>query len=172
MSMSDRRRAPIFLLALCACSQADRSIEDHSQELGPDFFTNEIQPILKERCFECHGPQKKRVKGGLRIDGPDALLRGGNSGPAVNPDDPDASLLLTAIRYEDPDLAMPPMEPLPAKELALLERWVAAGIPWTEPERTPADIEDAHFFEQQVRPILAERCFECHGPEQDRKSVV
>ncbi len=163
--MSDHGRAPILLLALCACSQADSLGGEQAGALGTDFFTSEVLPVLEERCYECHGPEAKRAKGGLRIKGRDALLRGGSSGPAVDADHPGKSLMLAAIRYEDPDLEMPPDEPLPAAERAVLERWIAAGIPWAEPERTPEDLENERFFEQQVRPLLAERCFECHGPD-------
>jgi len=163
--MIDHGRAPILLLALCACSQATNPGEAQEGALGPDFFTTEVLPILEERCYDCHGPEAKRPKGGLRILGRDSLLRGGSSGPSVNTDHPGESLMLSAIRYEDPDLEMPPDEPLPPAERAVLERWIAAGIPWSEPEQTPEEIESAHFFEQSIRPLLAEHCFECHGPE-------
>ncbi len=76
--------------------------------------------------------------------------------------------MLAVIRYEEPDLEMPPDEPLPEGERAVLERWIAAGAPWTKQEETPEDIESARFFEQSIRPLLAERCFECHGPEPPR----
>ena len=65
--MTDLGRAPILLLALCACSQATSLEEAPLSALGPDFFTTEVLPILEERCFKCHGPEAKRVKGGLRI---------------------------------------------------------------------------------------------------------
>ena len=158
-------RAPILLFALCACSQATSSEEAPESALGPDFFAEEVLPILEERCFDCHGPEAKRAKGGLRITSRDALLAGGNSGPAVDAKDLGESLMLAVIRYEEPDLEMPPDAPLPESERAVLERWIAAGAPWTAPEETPEDLENAHFFEQSIRPLLAERCFECHGPE-------
>jgi hypothetical protein len=104
----------------------------------------------------------------LRITGRDSLLKGGSSGPAIEVSDLDASLFLAAIRYEDPDLEMPPKGPLPEADRAVLEEWVAAGIPWAEIERTPQQVEDERFFEQEVRPLLVERCFECHGPDKDK----
>ena len=154
------RAALLFALALCACSRAEQT-----EGRGVDLFTSEVQPILEEHCYECHGPEGERVKGGLRITGRDSLLEGGASGPAVDVSDLDASLFLAAIRYEDPYLEMPPKGPLPEADRAVLEEWVAAGAPWAEVERTPQQIEDERFFEQEVRPLLVERCFECHGPE-------
>ncbi|HZL99711.1 MAG TPA: c-type cytochrome domain-containing protein, partial [Planctomycetota bacterium] len=86
--------------------------------------------ILERRCFECHGPQAKKVKSGLRLSGREALLRGGDHGPSVVPGDPEASLLVQAIRWEDEDLEMPPKDRLPPEEVAALEAWVAAGAEW------------------------------------------
>src|SRR5947209_8195239 len=60
------------------------------------FFEKEVQPILKANCFACHGGEKK-IKGGLRLTSREAILQGGDSGPAVDPEKPDQSLLLRAI---------------------------------------------------------------------------
>src|SRR6266540_270946 len=50
------------------------------------FFGKEVLPILKANCFKCHGEGK--VKGGLRLSSRQALLTGGDSGPAVVLDRP------------------------------------------------------------------------------------
>jgi SAM-dependent methyltransferase len=71
-----------------------------------DLFEKKIRPVLHSTCLPCHGADK--TKGGLRLDSRDALLRGGDSGPAIKIGDPSSSLLLKAIRQTDPDLAMPP----------------------------------------------------------------
>ena len=71
-----------------------------------DLFEKRIRPVLHATCIPCHGPEK--AKAGLRLDSRGALLRGGDSGPAVKVGDPEASLLLKAIRQIDPDVAMPP----------------------------------------------------------------
>jgi mono/diheme cytochrome c family protein len=156
------RAALLLALALCACSRAEQT-----EGRGVDIFTSEVLPVLEEHCYECHGPDAERVKGGLRITGRDSLIEGGFLGPAVDLSDLDASLMLAAIRYEEPDLEMPPKGPLPEADRAVLEKWVAAGIPWPETERTPQQVEAERFFEQEVRPLLIERCFECHGPDRD-----
>jgi hypothetical protein len=168
---------------------------------GPDddaFFSDEVLPVLEARCFECHGPDARRAKGKLRMEGRDSLLKGGFTGPAVVPGDLDGSLLVQAIRRLDEDLAMPPKEALPEPERLVLEEWVRRDTPWpggvegegasdaanpaagggdadTEsdaahdaasaeplPEFT---IEALAHFEREVRPLLVEHCFECHGPD-------
>ena len=107
------------------------------------FFENEVRPLLDEHCFRCHGPEKKRVKGGLRFTGHESLLTGGDTGAAVVPDAPDESLLIHAIRWEDEDLRMPPKTKLADPEIATLVDWVRRGAPWpTYEEAAPGDPED------------------------------
>ena len=93
-----------------------------------DFFEKKIRPLLAERCLECHSPDKK-VKGGLRLDTRDGWLKGGDTGPAIVPGEPDQSLLITAVRYKDRDLQMPEKRKLPDAEIAVLEEWVKMGAP-------------------------------------------
>ncbi|MEM7387183.1 MAG: c-type cytochrome domain-containing protein, partial [Verrucomicrobiota bacterium] len=78
-------------------------------DLSPDaleFFETKIRPVLAQDCYECHQTRGKK-KGGLILDHRAALLKGGDSGPALVAGDPDKSLLMIAIRHEDPDLEMP-----------------------------------------------------------------
>ena len=137
------------------------------EDEGTQLLVSRVLPILRDRCFECHGPSARRAKGGLRIGGLQDLLAGGDSGPAVIPGDAEASLLLAALRYEDL-LEMPPDAPLEADEIEAFERWVNLGAPWPEEiaaeEQPPIDPEDLAFFERRIRPALAEHCFACHGP--------
>src|SRR5437588_10510582 len=60
-----------------------------------DVFEATIRPILAANCYDCHTDQRM---GGLRLDSRDALLKGGRSGPAIVPGDPDKSLLIQAVR--------------------------------------------------------------------------
>jgi hypothetical protein len=95
-----------------------------------EFFESRVRPVLIEHCYSCHSAQADRVRGGFWLDSPEALLRGGDSGPALVPGDPDASLLITAVRHTDPDLRMPPQAPkLDALMIADLEAWVNMGAP-------------------------------------------
>lgn len=89
-------------------------------------FENRVRPVLVERCSRCHGDREQ--KGGLRVDGLVALLRGGDSGPALVPGDPGASLLVAAIRHDGPE--MPPDGKLADGAIAAIEAWIGAGAPW------------------------------------------
>jgi cytochrome c553 len=99
---------------------------------GADFFEKCVRPVLVENCLGCHGPSK--AKSGLRVDSREALLAGGDGGPALRPGDPDGSRLIEVIRH-DGDIAMPPKRRLADEEIAALREWVKAGAPW--PDSTP-----------------------------------
>src|SRR5262245_35745712 len=86
-----------------------------------EHFEKSVRPVLVEQCVKCHGPQKQR--GGLRLDSRQAILTGGDSGPAVAPGQPDKSLLLKAIRH-DGDLKMPPKTKLDRAAIDALTAWV------------------------------------------------
>ncbi len=97
-------------------------------DAGLEFFEKKVRPILTERCLECHSDAKK-VKGGLHLDSREGWVKGGDTGPALVPGKPEESLLVTAIRWKDHDLEMPPKKKLPANEAAVLEEWVKMGAP-------------------------------------------
>src|ERR1700761_8020732 len=75
-------------------------------EEGVDFFEKKVRPVLVESCYECHG--EKKQKGGLRLGTKAGWEKGGDSGPAIVPGNPDKSLILQAVKYQDHDLQMPP----------------------------------------------------------------
>jgi uncharacterized protein DUF1553/uncharacterized protein DUF1549/cytochrome c len=100
---------------------------------GLDFFEKKIRPLLVERCYECHSAESKKLKGGLRLDSRDGVLKGGDSGPAVMPGEPDKSLLIKAVRFTDEELQMPPHHKLAAEQIADLEKWVKIGVPDSRP---------------------------------------
>lgn len=92
-------------------------------------FRDKVQPLLESRCVSCHGPDK--VKGGLRLDSREAVLKAGDSGePAVVPGQPEKSLLLHAVMHAKKDLEMPPKEKLTPRDIAVLEQWIRDGAPW------------------------------------------
>src|SRR5262245_31478313 len=70
-----------------------------------EFFESKVRPILVANCMSCHGPEKQ--KAGLRLDSKPSMLRGGDSGPVVQPGDPDGSRLIEVVRYHE-DVKMPP----------------------------------------------------------------
>lgn len=105
----------------------------------PDFaeadFRQRVAPLLTARCVGCH--QGDAPEGGLSLESRAALLRGGDSGPAVDLQAAESSLLLQQIGGSPP--AMPAEgPPLSAAEVSLLREWVAAGAPWPEEVRLEA----------------------------------
>jgi mono/diheme cytochrome c family protein len=94
------------------------------------FFESKIRPIFASKCYDCHSKGADKVRGGLLLDTREAILHGGNSGPALVAGNPNESLLIKAIRYTDEDLQMPPKgEKLSEQEIADLTEWVRRGAP-------------------------------------------
>jgi mono/diheme cytochrome c family protein len=123
------------------------------------FFDNKVRPLLESHCYTCHGPAKQ--KAGVRVDSRGAMIRGGDSGPILEPGKPQSSRLIEVIRY-DSDVQMPPRKKLDAAEIAILERWVKLGAEW--PESAPTAPEPP----AQVRVIsAADRAFWSFEPIQD-----
>ncbi len=92
-------------------------------------FTREVFPLLEKNCFECHGPTKQRSS--LRLDSKEAMLKGGDSGPAIVAGKGDDSAIFrraAAVSGEDP---MPPKgERLSPDAMALIRAWIDQGAEW------------------------------------------
>ncbi len=114
------------------------SAEPSAAEL--EFFEEKIRPILSEHCYRCHSRREGATKGSLALDTREDILKGGNSGPLFNPGNPDESLLLRAVRYEEEDIAMPPKDGrISRRKIGLLEDWVEMGCPHPKSEGLTAD---------------------------------
>src|SRR5260221_5069195 len=97
---------------------------------GLEFFEKKIRPTLVENCYKCHSTNAEKVKGGFLLDTREGVLKGGDTGPAVVPGDPERSLLIKAVRYADENLQMPPKnKKLSPEQIADLEAWVKMGAP-------------------------------------------
>ena len=116
MTMKPIFLSSIFLSSFCVFSHAADTA----------FFDSKVLPILQERCFECHSHGTK-IKGGLALDSRSGWVEGGDNGPAIQPGELEASLLVKAVRYVDAEFEMPPKAKLPAAEIAILEEWVKTG---------------------------------------------
>ncbi len=93
------------------------------------FFESKIRPVLASQCGKCHASTAEKLRGGLQVDTREGLRRGGDSGPAIVPGQPEESLLIRAIRYRDKDLKMPPKTRLPDAVVADFEKWIKLGAP-------------------------------------------
>jgi cytochrome c553 len=109
-------------LARLAVSQED------SRE-GLLFFEQKIRPMLVTHCFECHSTTTE-TNGGLVLDSKEGIIQGGDHGAAVDLKNLEASLILTAIHYSDPEFEMPPKGKLSERDIALFEQWVKMGLPY------------------------------------------
>src|SRR5215472_12703148 len=88
---------------------------------------SEVQQLLKANCQQCHNEATR--SSGLALTSRDALLSGGNRGPAVEPGNAAASLLVRAVEQSG-DLKMPPGRKLQPEQVATLRRWIEAGATW------------------------------------------
>jgi mono/diheme cytochrome c family protein len=95
----------------------------------PDsFYARHLYPVFDANCVTCHGPSK--VKGGLRLDTYDRLMRGGEDGAIVIPGIPDRSTLLKRITLPKDDKKFMPSEgkpPLKPEEIAWIKAWIQQG---------------------------------------------
>jgi len=94
-----------------------------------NFFETRIRPILADSCYRCHSASVNPPKGSLELDWKGGWQKGGDSGPAIVPGDPDKSLLIQAVRYSDPGLQMPPPGKLTDAQINDLVAWVRMGAP-------------------------------------------
>lgn len=137
------KHAVVLLMGLCASTAW--GADDEAQRAALKFFENEVRPILATRCYECHSGKKQ--SGSLRVDNITYLITGGDSGPALVAGDPDKSILIEAIRYQDPDFQMPPKAKLPDNEIAVLEKWIKLGTPWPANEASRDQVDEFGFTE-------------------------
>ena len=126
------RISPILLLATvcCAVSVAQQTPETERQPTAEqiEFFEARVRPLLIEHCLECHSAETE-VSGGLSLDARPNWERGGDSGLAIVAHDPEASPLMRAVKYDDPDLQMPPEGKLPDTAIEVLRAWIEMGAP-------------------------------------------
>jgi uncharacterized membrane protein len=93
-----------------------------------------VQPVLQRHCVSCHGPSAPR--GGLILDTPEGILKGGDHGPVVTPGRALSSELVRRIWLPaDHADAMPPrgQRPMPAADAGLVRWWIDAGASFEQP---------------------------------------
>ncbi|MEX2214529.1 MAG: PSD1 and planctomycete cytochrome C domain-containing protein [Phycisphaeraceae bacterium] len=113
--------------------------EPSDQDL--QFFETKVRPLLVEQCYSCHSSQAKKLKAGLFMDSRQGIIKGGDTGPALVAGDPDKSLIIDAIRYENVDLQMPPKKKLSDEQIAVLTQWVKIGAPWPKETGAPGAVK-------------------------------
>jgi mono/diheme cytochrome c family protein len=109
-----------FLMLLMKAGVSDNQVD----------FVKDIEPIFKEHCIKCHGPEKTKAE--LRIDQRVSLLKGGDTGfPSLVPGDIEKSYLIEVISGVDEEMRMPPKgELLSQTQFNLIKKWVEQGADW------------------------------------------
>src|SRR5262249_36246026 len=87
------------------------------------FFKERVEPILS-RCVRCHAGDAP--SGGLDLTTRAGAIRGGESGPALIPTNPENSLIFSKVAAKK----MPPKKPLTSGEIKTVQDWIAAGALW------------------------------------------
>src|SRR5215831_7172642 len=146
---------------------------------GSALFRQQIQPVLEQQCVMCHDGQLR--KGGLDLSNREALLRGGNSGPAIEPGNAKASLLYKLVSHEkEPEMPYKTGK-LPDDVVARFADWINAGAPYGPPAAYSSAGETANaqpgannsgkaLFAAYIRPLFEKQCVGCHGAGQIKRS--
>ncbi len=99
-------------------------------------YARDIQPILSEHCFHCHGPDENTREAGLRLDShAGAIAKSDEHAVAIVPGNPDASELIQRVIAKDPDDIMPPPDqhkPVNETQIKLLRQWIEEGAPYSQ----------------------------------------
>lgn len=120
---------------------------------SPVNYTRDVKPILRERCYACHGALKQ--ESGLRLDTAQLAQAGGDSGAAIVPGDTSHSLLVDRITTSDDTVRMPPEgKPLTAEQISVITRWINSGATPPESEQPEQDPRQHWAFQKPVRPAI------------------
>ncbi len=122
---------------LCAEEPAAKNVQTAADNTGTTLFEEKILPALKEHCYACHSKAAETTEGGLELDSPLGLMRGGDSGPMFKAHETEENHLLQMLRHHDDVSAMPPEEKLPAEIIAAFEQWIRLGAPDSREDSGP-----------------------------------
>lgn len=136
-----------ILAAMCVMFATQLLADD------PVDYAKHIKPVLQARCYACHGVLKQ--KAGLRLDTAAFVVKGGDTGSAVDPQNVAASLLIERITATEESERMPPEgEPLSAEQIAHFKAWITQGAKGPADEQPERDPRDHWAFKAPVRPAV------------------
>lgn len=149
-------------------------------------YNQHIQPILAAKCYTCHGPDKEKMKAGLRLDIRESLLDTLESGnTALHPIDFSKSEIIKRIVSSDPDFMMPPLDApkqLEEDEIDVIREWVEEGANWEnhwafEPlkKQAPPEISESSWSQNPIDPFIYQKQEKLglqYAPEADKRTLL
>jgi hypothetical protein len=112
----------------------------------------DVVPILKQKCFQCHGEAVQMSNLDLRTRA--SMLKGGDKGPALVPGNPEASRMYRRVAgLEQPAMPMAPLPPLSASELAVIKDWISQGAPGENAADQPQQAAGGYGKDYKEKPI-------------------
>lgn len=132
----------LFAASVCFGLAGGAYADDSFTQQQLDHFENKVRPILVNRCNECHAGGES--EGGLSLRSRKSMLAGGETGAAIVPGDPDNSLLVKALHYDDV-YQMPPDSKLPEEEIRIIEDWIRESAPWPKLSDEEAAVAESSF---------------------------
>jgi len=153
-------------LLVAAAAAQHEGVVTHAEPTNQIDFARQVQPILAQNCFRCHGPDDGKRKADMRLDRRADAFAEREGGPAFVAGKPEASQALVRVLSSDPEERMPPPEAgdaLKPAQIETLRRWIETGAVWTEhwsfvkPERpaVPAVADTAWARSDVDRFVLA-----------------
>lgn len=114
-------------------------------------FKRDVQPIFETRCYECHGPLRRRA--GLRLDDKESVVNGGESGARLLGGDTASNELYLRVISQDEDYVMPrKRERLSPGQAETIRRWVEQGTPWPDDAGRTGGATGEKIYERFIRP--------------------
>ena len=136
-------------------------------------FHRDVRPVLAQACFACHGAAEATRQAELRLDTADFIET------LVRPGDADGSPLFQRLTTEEPIRRMPPVSSgrsLSSDQIQLVRTWIEQGAhrgadPAPAGAAPAAVAERTVDFAREVRPLLSQNCFSCHGPDEGSRQA-
>jgi mono/diheme cytochrome c family protein len=135
------------------------SVSAPAQELPPPAthavdFQSELESLFAARCYDCHGDKKQ--ESGFRADSREALLKGGDNGPAIIAGHSAESILVQVLADTHEDISAMPRkkEKFTPEQIGLVRAWIDQGAQWEGSEAKGFSYDTNHWaFKAPIRSV-------------------
>ena len=144
---------PVIILALAFAFAIVGSVYADQHDVEREFSLK-VLPLLKSKCFACHGDDPGKIKGDLSLLTRDEMLQGGEeSDHVLVPGSAEESDLFIAVTWQNPDLEMPPKknDRLTDEQIGWVRRWIDAGAPWPDEAK-----QEQYRLEERSEAVTAD----------------